>query len=219
MKFTRKMRGLKVIAGALIAIQLVLNIGTCEAYAANAVKTMKYYYFEFMIINGSDGKLYGNPPIYKTINKNALTVKKGKVTIKQKTHYEKEWDDYEVNGYLKFKAPATKTYKFTFSNLKGGKNPGIMGYRREASMQFFVRSGKKYLDTIDVKTNGGKTAIINIADKKTYNKWHKNKKKKVDQALVKSTVKKKKKKGEVVFINVTAGYAGKGTTSFNLEIK
>ena len=70
-----------------------------------------------------------------------------------------------------------------------------------------------------IKTKGGKTAIINIADKKTYNKWHKNKKKKVDQALVKRTVTLKMKKGEVVFINVTAGYAGKGTTSFNLEIK
>ena len=43
-----------------------------------------------------------------TINKKAATVKKGTVTLKMKSQ----------EGYIKFKAPKTKTYKFAFSNLK-----------------------------------------------------------------------------------------------------
>ena len=67
-------------------------------------------------------------------NKKAAVVKKGTTKLTFKKGY----------GYIKFVAPATKTYKFTFSNLKGGKNPYEAMLAYKASKGYSHTAGGDY---------------------------------------------------------------------------
>ena len=80
-----------------------------------------------------------------TLNKKAKTVKVGtyKVTFKK------------GKGYLKFKAPKSKTYSFTFSNVKA-KN-GASAY---VTVQTPSPTAAKYAFSTEVSTKGGKTNTL-----------------------------------------------------------
>jgi hypothetical protein len=81
----------------------------------------------------------------KVIEKKATTVKKGttKLTIKK------------GQGYIKFKAPATKKYTFTFSNTKSSiKGSSFVEIQKKDA------SSPKYSFLYDVKTKGGKANTL-----------------------------------------------------------
>ncbi|MDO5456525.1 MAG: hypothetical protein Q4F25_06390 [Eubacteriales bacterium] len=85
-------------------------------------------------------------------NKKAAVVKKGTTKLTFKEGY----------GYIKFVAPATKTYKFTFSNLKQSKNVENPDYYVGFSVQ--VKSAKypKKLIAKKVSTMGGKASSLKM---------------------------------------------------------
>ena len=65
------------------------------------------------------------------------------------------------SGYLKFKAPASKTYTFTVSSLKS-KRGSCLGYFYLMDSSNY--SNKTYIGQQKVKTQGGKTVALRISD-------------------------------------------------------
>ena len=88
----------------------------------------------------------------KTLNKRATTVKKGTTTLKFK----------KGQGYLKFKAPTSKTYTFTFSNFKNGDAYGVCAFFETQTPD---SDSPTYSFLKKVKTNGGKTDTLWIGTK------------------------------------------------------
>lgn len=81
---------------------------------------------------------------FATIKKKAKAVKKGTTTLKVSPY-----------GYIKFKAPSTKKYTFTFSGQKSNKDPFNNGYAyillpKEQS------NGSIYMEQQKFSTTGGK---------------------------------------------------------------
>ena len=130
----------------------------------------------------------------KVAKKKAVTVKKGTTKLRVKAG----------GGYVMFKAPKTKTYYLTFSNVKSKNGVG--------SMFVFIQkpSSGKYIFSADVKTKGGKTHVLWLADKKNVNKSAKDAK---DWCLASRTATIKLKKGQMLFMNVY------DSNSVNLTLK
>lgn len=87
-----------------------------------------------------------------TINKKALKVKKGTTKLNFKGG----------QGYLKFTAPATKTYKFTFSGVQCANYGGASAF---VEVQTPYSSDTSYSFLTNVKTKGGKSNTLWLAYK------------------------------------------------------
>ena len=128
-----------------------------------------------------------------TVNKKATKVKKGTTNLT----YTKG------QGYIKFTAPKTKTYTFTFSNYK-------MKGDTAGHIDFFKKD--KYdstrVDWIDVTTKGGKSDVLWM---KTTGFKEDTTGKVVDRFLHKRYGKVKLKKGETVYIHLYSATKKKAT--------
>ena len=119
-------------------------------------------------------------------NKKAATVKKGTTNL----------TFTKGQGYVKFVAPSTKTYSFTFSDLKQNKKYGTY---TSISVQLRDRSDKAYMWLKEVSTKGGKNDFLclNVNNQKdTVNT------KNVDKYLRSRTAKIKLKKGDVIYFHL-----------------
>ena len=88
------------------------------------------------------------------VKKLAKSVGKGTVTLVLTAEKKK----YACSGYVKFKAPKTKTYKFTFSSFKGlgtGKGEKFTGFN-----YIMLNMSDKYIGQEQVTTQGGKTTAL-----------------------------------------------------------
>ena len=127
----------------------------------------------------------------KTINKKALKVKKGTTKLSLNSG----------QGYIRFIAPKTKTYSFTFSNLKSKKS----SYGLTAFVEFQTpdKSMPQYSFMMrDVATQGGKTSTLWLASKE----WNGTSKKLVDKPLKKRTGKVKLTKGTNLYLYFSSVY-------------
>ncbi|MDO4807243.1 MAG: hypothetical protein Q4A07_08345, partial [Coriobacteriales bacterium] len=130
------------------------------------------------------------------------TVKKGTTTIKVTEEF----------GWIKFKAPSTKTYTFTVSNAKT-TNSGL-----QVVATLFQKATKTKLSGYKVKTNQGKRYHMLTFSAR-------NAKKYAGQSLAyngvkykvvsKNYAKQKIQKGKTVYIRCV----GNGNGRFNLSIK
>ena len=62
-------------------------------------------------------------------------------------------------GYIRFKAPATKKYTFTFSNIKDAGKHSVMSI----GVQKPNKGNKASLNLVDVRTQGGKSCFLDMA--------------------------------------------------------
>lgn len=128
--------------------------------------------------------------------KKATVVKKGTTKLKVKPN----------GGYVMFKAPKTKTYKLTLSNLTS-KNPIYSAFAEVLKPQ-----DKSILMT-DVKTQGGRSNVLWLADKANVAK---DKKDPISSRLASRYAKIKLKKGERVFLYI---YGTKTIGTFKATLK
>lgn len=97
-------------------------------------------------------------------------------------------------GYLKFTAPSTKTYSFTFSNIKTkGVGPQVGFYKK-------VKNNPKKLQMYGIKTKGGESSWLWLLPTREKESDGDTWKVRFMQPLHKRTGKLKLKKGEVVYI-------------------
>ncbi len=151
-----------------VFLMLVMLMGTMSVstFAATQTKSVKKQTFSTRT---------------NTIKKKAATVKKGttKLVIKK------------GEGYVKFKAPKTKYYKFTFSNFKS-KKFSSNGF-------IYIQKPDKYSPEYswqeNVKTKGGKSTTLWMSVN-----GYKHSGKLLYRPLAKRTGKIKLKKGETVYI-------------------
>lgn len=132
-----------------------------------------------------------------TINKKATTVKKGTTTL----------TFTKGQGYVKFKAPSTKTYKFTFSNLTGKDV-----YTAFVEVQTKSKYSSKYSFMTPVTTKGGKTETLWLLQK---NKTYKGGKL-LSRPLKTRAGKIKLKKNQMIYFYF---YNGKHKGSVKLNVK
>ena len=132
-----------------------------------------------------------------TIQQKAATVQKGttKLTIKK------------GQGYIKFVAPKSKKYSFTFSKLKS-KN-GVSAF---IECQTKSKSNSSYSFFQEVKTKGGKTNTLWMSVNGYKDRNHKG----VDKCLATRTATVKLSKGQAIFFYF---YNGSEKTTCNLKIK
>lgn len=122
------MKKLTKVLSLMLVAALVLGTFAVPASAATKKKTVKKQGFTTET---------------KTVEKKAATVKKGttKLTIKSGC------------GFIKFKAPKTKKYKFTFSQVKDKDNYGGSAFVGMLKKSKYSSSSITYTD---VSTKGGK---------------------------------------------------------------
>lgn len=131
---------------------------------------------------------------YSTIKKKATTVKKGTTILKYKSG---------KGGYVKFKAPRAGKYKFTLSNvMPTDRSVDTNGYAGFIRVKKYRYSGTPYLDTIKIKTEGGKSTNMQLASPEFVSSFYRNSKpQKASTAYRNSrSAKIKMKKGETIFI-------------------
>lgn len=116
---------------ALLMMLAMILAATSTTFAATSTKTVKKRSFSTST---------------SAIEKKATKVKKG--TTKLNVKY--------GEGYIKFVAPKTKTYKFTFSNCtsKERNNNGYITFMRPDA------DSPKYTFSTEVKTYGGKDSTL-----------------------------------------------------------
>lgn len=133
----------------------------------------------------------------KAIKNKAATVKRGttKLVIKK------------GRGYVKFKAPKTKNYKFTFSNFKDKKRNSV-GY---IYIQKPDKYSPKYSFQETVKTKGGKTTALWLSAN-----GYKFGGKVLYRPIAKRSGTIKLKKGETVYIYFNFG-SSKHTGKMNIK--
>ena len=164
----------------LMTLVTVLLIGTF-AISADAVmkRTVKYQKY-----NASTS----------SIKKKAVTVKKGTTNL----------TITKGEGWIKFKAPSTKTYSFTFSNLKT-KNDGVIAY---VDFKKQDKYDKNWLTYVKVATKGGKTDALWLKSKD----FSESTTKLIYRPLNSRTGKVKLKKGEILYMYYS-GREGKKNTA------
>ena len=123
--------------------------------------------------------------------KKGLTVKKGKTVLKVS------------QGYVKFTAPASGKYTFTFAGLKQLSSKGY-----EVGHTSFMKKSP-YSDTsittLMIKTKGGKTSAMDLCTKAFHNKNNKGKKITTSTYIPSRSTTLSLKKGEKVFIYMYFG--------------
>lgn len=128
----------------------------------------------------------------RVIEKKATTVKKGTTDL-----------SFNGSGYVKFVAPATKTYTFTVSNIRSSNVVyTVMRMQKKTSGLFSTRSevipltrGKK--DMLPISTNYGRNLY----------KYFRNSSSIIGPSSRKITI--KLKKGQVVYMNLTGLFSGR----------
>ena len=133
----------RVLSIMLVFVLMVSFTGTINAEAKTKKISLKYCNFSGLVD-------------YHEVEPFAKSVKKGtyNVTIQCK----KGW----ANGYLKFTAPASKTYKITASKLSTGKGKFANGH--VSFMKVDSYGGLAYTDGV---VKGQKQSAMHIASRKT----------------------------------------------------
>lgn len=160
-----------------ISVLLFALLLACAALPkpAMAAKTKKIYYSDFTTTKAS--------------MKKPANLKKGTTTV---TMSDGKGVYRTYHGYAKFKAPKTKTYTFTFSNLINKKYPESSGY-----VQIFVtdKQGKKWVTWKKVSSQGGKVTNLNVGQNGNVNSGSKK-----NANLTSRYAKLKIKKGNTVYL-------------------
>ena len=145
------------------------------------VKTVK-------VKNANIFKAIGNPDY---AGKVSAKVKKGKTTLSVK------------DGIISFKAPKTGTYSFTFSGITSIADSSAAVFADAT----FYSYGMHQMKNSKISTKGGKTAVLRLSSKTG---------KQTSGAMIKRSLpsrtgKVKLKKGDVIYIYLSCGYADKGS--------
>lgn len=114
-------------------------------------------------------------------------------------------------GYVRFKAPKTKTYSFTFSNVKD-KNRGVCAFVMVQKFLPKTKYSPAYLRLAQVKTAGGKSNTLWLS----VNGYKATGYKGTSKRLASRTGKIKLKKGEVIYLYF---YNNSAKTTAKLNIK
>ena len=181
MKICKKIIAI-VLAVAICVVTIFSGVNTINARAATRKVT-------------TSGKLKS-----AAVPKKAPVVKKGTSVITMK----------KASGFVKFKAPSTKTYKFTVSKLSNKSKTFT-----SALVSLLKIGDDGRLDIATIKTYGGKNDTMFIASNKVPEQLDKAKKK--DYFLVKRTGSVKLKKGDTIYLYAQA--YGSVTTTYTLNIK
>ena len=139
----------------------------------------------------------------------AKTVKKGKTSVTVPKM------DLSSAGYVKFKAPATKTYKFTINNIrKNGKSSSQVIEHNWIS--FKTKGNYGYLDSVAFKQNGSKVYTLWVCSKMI---WSIGKPSKITSStsLPSRSVNIRLKKGQTIYIQ--SGIDTESKTYYDLTIK
>lgn len=122
--------------------------------------------------------------------KNATKVKKG---IKYKVYLKRKKDHTYHDGYVKFTAPASKTYTITVNNLKHASSKTVCF---SVTPEFYVETSRYYLNYLYDPSIGGERDFDGpawISNRKLNSFWKK-----------KATTKMTLTKGETVYIGMSA---------------
>lgn len=125
----------------------------------------------------------------RVIDKKASKVKKGTTILTIP----------KGNGYIKFVAPETKTYKFTFSNIKDKKS-SIEQVNISPLMKYDPKP--QYCVSVDVSTKGGIARSLSLLCK-DYPVLEKNRKIERYTFLKSRTAKIKLNKGDIIYFEYT----------------
>ncbi len=163
----------KKIFCILFCCFLIISLFSLNSDAATKVKTIKTSVTD----SSSEEKIIEKSPAVK---RGTTLVKPGK----------------SRTSYVKFTAPKTKTYTFTFSPVFTAKQQKdyVLGYFQICSVTY------DRLHTLDLKTNGGTYYSLNVANK-MYADATKTSTPKSQRYLTKRSTKIKIKKGESVYIS------------------
>lgn len=193
-KIQKKLNWKRLLAMLLVAIAIAAAINPVNAQAKTKKKTITL-------------KVVSNYDSQTTAKKKSTTVKTGYIyTVKLK-----QYMALSYGGYLKFKAPKTKTYKFTVSGVKHPVKKSILqgtvSFKNPTAYGFFP---------IYVKTRGKKTDRLYVAAK-TYKPGFSD----ATNYYTSRTGTVKLKKGQTVYLNLdfnTMTYTKK-PISVNVNIK
>ena len=171
-------RLLKGITVLIFACFLGIAVISVAGQAATKAVTKKIRYSDFTLSKSS--------------MKKPANLKKGKSTLKLGNYKEGSYVGY--HGYAKFKAPKTKKYTLTFSNLQDPNSESGSGY-----VQTFItdKKFKKGVTYKKVSTQGGKNSNLNIGEKESLTDQKKT------SYLTSRYGKLKLKKGETLYLFVS----------------
>lgn len=96
-------------------------------------------------------------------------------------------------GYIRFQAPATKTYTFTFCNIKDSGRHSVMSI----AVQKPNKGDKSHLNLVDVRTQGGKDCFLSMASNGYRDKYGKG----TNKYLTSRTCKVLLQKGQVLYFH------------------
>jgi hypothetical protein len=171
----KRLKGITVLMFACFLGIAFMNV---PGEAATKVVVKKVHYSDFTLSKSS--------------MKKPATLKKGKSTLKLGDYKEGSYVGY--HGYVKFKAPKTKNYTLTFSNLQDPNSESGSGY-----VQTFItdKKFKKGVTYKKVSTQGGKNTNLNIGEKESLTDQKKT------SFLTSRYGKLKLKKGETLYLFVS----------------
>ncbi len=190
---------MKLLKKCIVALLVVTSVfcvapmfnNTVEAASTKKVST-KYNYSKL-----SNQKNYDKIP----------SVKKGKTIVTMK----------KSNAYVKFTATKTKNYKIKISNVKKPSAKSVNGY-----ISFYTLNtssyGYKSLKSKKVKTYGGKTDTLKLANKNFLNGW-KNYGKKKTWYKKDRTAEVKLKKGQSIYFGGYFAGSSSEKATYTVEIK
>ncbi|WP_029323769.1 hypothetical protein [Butyrivibrio sp. AE3004] len=134
------------------------------------------------------------------IDANATPVSKGNYKFKLKKI------GYDGRAYIKFTAPATKTYKFTLNNLRSNNGKYACGF------YYIMKTDPNHPEICsqtDVQTKGGNRHDLFFASKKTKDK----------QFITKRTASVPLTQGETIYVHFNASGILSKYVTFNFSIK
>lgn len=139
----------------------------------------------------------------------AKTVKKGKTSVTVPKM------DISSSGYVKFKAPATKTYKFTINNVRKYGKKSSQGIEHNW-ISFGTKGRYDYLNSVAIKQNGKKTYTLWVCSQMS---WSIGRTSKITSStsLPSRSVSIRMKKGQTIYIQ--SGIDMDGKTCYDLTIK
>lgn len=178
MKLLKKSLVVFLVIASIFCVSPIFNN---SVEAATKVKKVSTNYNEDKLKNQKN---------YKKIP----AIKKGTTKVTMKKQY----------SYVKFTAPKKATYKIKFSGVKKTDARYVCGHINISKLKTNKTTGKKYFVTKNVRTNGGRSYAVRLANKSdTYGE-------KVYRYLKSRTVTIDMKKGETIYID---GYFAGGTTN------
>lgn len=143
----------------------------------------------------------------KNPNKAVNIKKKGTYRVLSKTKMNKD-------DYIRFTAPKKGKYTLTFSDFR--KLKGYTPSERHLGSVYIYKNTKYGRSMQRVKTNGGKSSVLNMCSKAWYNTYTKGRKIKAASDLHTRYAKISLKKGETIYIKTF--WTG-GKHSYSLKIK